>query len=252
MNSMIRTTLFGLLAMAHVTHAASPRDGFYAGALFGGTYEHNLNFSSTSPIGTLSLPVTLPVTASENKTATLGFKLLVNAGGQFGYRFCENYRVEIEALYNNNPYSFLRIGDTTIHAPDTSTGLRIKGSTTEGIGFFNAYYDFLGLSDGDSSVVPYVGLGIGYAYIYNVARLYYNNEELNPTGKSLKKTVTTPAGQVMLGMSYFMDDFMSVGMDIRYYATSPHVITNRFNRSFNTQLEVYSANIFFNGALELG
>lgn len=250
MNLMIRTTLFGLLAVTHLTHAASPVEGFYAGALFGATYENNLNFSSISPIGTLSLPITLPVATTGTTTATLGFKLLVNAGGQLGYRFCDNYRVEIEALYNNNPYNFLRIGETTIYAPDTSTGLRLKGSTTEGIGFFNAYYDFLG--DDDSSVVPYVGLGIGYAYIYNTAKLYYNEELLNPTGTSLKKSVTTPAGQVMLGMSYFMDDFMSVGMDIRYYATSPHVITNRFNKSFNTQLEVYSANLFFNGALELG
>jgi hypothetical protein len=247
MISMIRTTFFSLLAISSFTHAATPVSGFYAGGFFGATYQHNINFNVTNT--TSYIPTSVVGT---NDTGILGYSVLVDAGGQLGYRFCDNYRVEIQGLYNNNPYNFLRIGNYTFRNNTSSTaGLRLDGSTTSGIGFFNAYYDFLG-DDSESSVAPFVGLGVGYAYIYNVAKLYYNDVLVNPTGTGAKLSKTAPAGQVILGMSYFMDDFMSVGVDARYYATASTTFTNRLNNSFDTQMQIYAVNLFFNGALEFG
>lgn len=246
--------LLGLLT-THILHAATPVSGIYVGALFGGTYEPNINFTVTDPVGTLnalSIPSSLipsNITTSST-TGTLGYDILINAAAQIGYRFCDNFRVEIEGLYNKNPYNFLRVGNVTVHSPDTSTGLRIDGGTTSGIGFLNAYYDFLG--DGENNLAPYVGLGVGYAYIYNVVKFYYNESLLNPTNTGAKNYGNSPAGQVILGMSYFMDDFFSVGLDARYYATATRTFTTSLGTSYNTHLQVYSVNLFFNGALEFG
>jgi len=247
MISMIRTTFFCLLAISSFTHAATPVSGFYAGGFFGATYEQDINFNVTNPSGYIPTSV-----VGTTGTGTLGYDILVDAGGQLGYRFCDNYRVEIQGLYNKNPYNFLRIGNYTLRNNSSSTtGLRLNGSTSAGIGFFNAYYDFLG-DDSERSMAPFVGLGVGYAYVYNVAKLFYDNNLINPSGTGAKLSKTAPAGQAILGLSYFMDDFMSVGIDARYYATASTTFTNRLNKSFDTQMQIYAVNLFFNGALEFG
>jgi opacity protein-like surface antigen len=225
----------GLLTLSGSLYALSPYPGLYVGGIFGGTYEPDLKFTGTNPA------------TNQPVSSTLGFEALINAGFQIGYRFCDRYRLEAELLYNKNPYSFLRIGDTTVHSPDTSTGLRIDGNTTEGFGFINGYYDFLG--DGTSDVVPYVGIGAGYAYVHNVVKFYYNEELLNG---SHSVNSTRPAGQAIVGVSYFLDDFMSFAIDARYYATATEKITNRLNQAYNTHVQIASINLLFNGALELG
>ena len=255
MKLITKFILFACLAITRIAHAAYPVEGFYAGGFFGGTYQPNINFHITSVRDTLTthfaIPANLlPPNTSQSNTGTLGYRMLIDGGIQLGYRVCDNYRLEVQALYNKNSYNFLRLGDITIHSPDSSTALRLNGGTSSGIGFFNFYYDYLG--EEGSDFVPFAGLGIGYAYIYNSIKFYYNDKLLNPTGTSVKATKTRPAGQVILGFSYFMDDFFSVGMDARYYATPKSAFKTRTNQSFDTHLQVYAVNVFFNGALEFG
>ena len=227
-----------MLALTGTAHALNPISGTYGGFFIGGSYAPDITLKTTNVI------------TGKPMSSTLGFKGLVNAGGQIGYRFCDRYRVEAELLYNKNPYSFLNIGNYTVHSPSTSTGLRMQGGTTSGIAFANGYYDFLS-DDDTSSVVPYAGLGIGYAYLYNAVE-FYNNEVLVPNSHQ-KTSSTRPAGQAILGVSYFLDDFMSFGIDFRYYGTiTTKTTTSRTNQMLSPSLSVGSINFLFNGVLDFG
>ncbi len=236
-------------------HAATPVPGLYAGGIFGGTYQHNVNgvTNTNTIIDQLSIPLSeIPsIVANKNINTTLGYKVLINGGGQLGFRFCDNFRLELEALYNNNPYNFLNINNVTIYNNSSTTaGFRLHGATTSGLGLVNIYYDFLG--DGSSNVVPYIGGGGGYAYIYNVVKIFYNGELVTPNNQSIKSHNSALVGQAIIGSSYFMDDFFSIAIDFRYYTTPVQKFITNIHSTQNVQLQVYSFNVIFNGALELG
>ncbi len=235
--------------------AATPLEGIYVGGIFGGTYQHNVHkTANTSTIlNDFSIPSsalpTLP--ANKNVNVTLGYQMLVNGGGQIGVRFCDNFRLELEGLFNKNPYNFLNIGDVTIYNNSSeTTGFRLDGSTSSGLGIVNAYYDFLG--DGSNNLVPYIGGGGGFAYIYDVGKLFYNGELVTPNQQSIKTNSTTFVGQAIIGASYFMDDFFSIAVDLRYYVSPVQKLSTSINTLQNIQLQVYSFNMLFNGVLELG
>ncbi len=229
-------TLVGFLAVACSAHALNPASGLYVGLLFGGSYEPSANFTFTNP--TTNLP----------EAGKLGFTALVNMDLHAGYRICDSFRLEGQFLYNKNPYSFLRLGDVTIHNHNTSTGLRIDGGTTEGFLFGNGYYDFLG--DGTSDTVPYVGFGVGYAYISNAVK-FYNNEVLVANGRHAV-TSTRPAGQMILGVSFFLDDFTSFAIDLRGLGTTTTTFTSPKNDPYNFNLQLASINFLFNGVFDFG
>lgn len=236
-------------------HAVSPLPGLYVGGIFGGTYQHNINASvnSNTILSQLSIPSTaIPsLVANQEISSTLGYQMLINGGGQIGVRFCDNFRIELEALYNKNPYNFLRVGNYTIYNNSSSSaGFRIDGSTTTGQGLVNLYYDFLG--DGSNSLVPYIGGGGGYAYVYNVAKIFYNNTLVTPNQQSVKSNNSATIGQAIIGASYFMDDFFSVAVDLRYSISSQQKVTSNIGVTNNIQIQVYSFNMLFNGVLELG
>lgn len=252
-NFLSITTLF---IIASQSEAATPIGGLYVGGIFGATYQHNINASvSTNSIinqlGSTSSTITSQIPANDSITTTLGYMILINGGGQIGYRFCDNYRLEVEGLYNKNPYNFFRIGDYTLYNNSgETTGYRLEGSTSTGIAFINGYYDFLG--DGSNNLVPYVGVGAGYAYIHDVIKLYYNEVLVIPDGNGFRNNNTSAMGQGIVGFSYFMDDFFSVGLDARYYASPKITVTTQSGFSHDVNMQVYSVNAFFNGVLEFG
>jgi hypothetical protein len=245
----------GLTSFVSYTYAVSPVEGIYVGGIFGGTYQHNVHgtVNSNTILNELSIPSTaIPsLVANQPISSTLGYQMLVDGGGQIGFRFCENFRLELEGLYNKNPYNFLSVGNFTIYNNSSSTaGFRIDGSTSSGLGIVNFYYDFLG--DGSNSLVPYIGGGGGYAYIYNVTKIFYNGTLVTPNQQSVKTQNSTFVGQAIIGASYFMDDFFSVSVDARYYATPTQQFTTNFGVTQNMNMQVYSVNMLFNGVLELG
>lgn len=227
--------LVGLLTFGCTAYALNPVPGPYAGILVGGTYEPRTSFVFTNP------------RTYATEQGTLGFSGLVGLDMHLGYRICDSFRLELQALYNKNPYSYLRLGNTTIHNHDTSTGLRIDGGTTSGTGFFNAYYDYLG--DGASNTVPYAGFGIGYAYISNAVK-FYENEVLVVPRQS--KVSIRPAGQLILGVSRYLDDFTSFSIDVRGYGTTTEQFKAPKQIPYNFNLRIASINFIFNGAFDLG
>jgi opacity protein-like surface antigen len=229
-----------LVFAAGSVFAADPAGGWYAGGMLGVTKAQGTNLSITNPYllvapvapVALTMPplagLTLPIAGTVH--GKLSYNLGANIAGQVGYR-CNKIRYEGELLLNSNSYSKLVVGPYSItttpkakknskfrtYPPLGPVGLRMKGTTSIFAGIFNAYYDFYDEDDSDTKFVPYLGLGIGYAYVQNTLDFYYDYVKINP--KNNKASSTTPIAQGILGMDYFVSNTTSLGLDFRYYTT---------------------------------
>lgn len=226
MKQFIKTSFIALLLANGATYALNPVQGWYGGVLIGVNYAPSANFNIPTAIPPINVP------------GALNYGTMGAIGGQLGYRFGK-YRLEGQYFYNNNPYKSLELGDITLFAPSTSPDFRIEGSTDSGLGMLNGFYDFLP-SDPRSSIVPYLGVGLGYAYFSNNLTIYHNN--VNLYAAHVKEATTSPAGQAIVGMSYFLDDFASFSLDFRYLTTSGK------SKFLDSRLQVYTLNLSFNGA----
>ncbi len=268
-----------VLLLSAQSFAIKPVQGAYAGVFLGPTYTPNIAFTlnpnnipaATQDAFTSSLEtylnVALPNLLNINRDipSQLTYSVLGGIGGQIGYRFCNNYRAEFEVFYNNNPFSELKIGDyVAINSVSTSPNFHIGGDTNTGAGMVNLIYDLLVPSnDGYSAVAPYIGLGLGYSYVQNSLQFHYgsNVQAVNTAGalpqtlyeKDFTQAHSTYAGQAILGISYFMDDFCWLSADLRYFTTGTTKTSNPFNDSvFQRKTILYSAMIGFNGILDFG
>ena len=218
-----RLSLISLMLANSTTFAAMPADGWYAGLMGGLSYLNNLNFTVIEPF------IVSPVQGS------LDYKVLGQGGGQLGYRFCDNFRLEIQLNVSNNPIEKVQVGNFVVRRHENPAGYSLNGQTTFVAGFFNGYYDFF--EEGtDVSFVPYVGLGIGYAHFINKLTFNYNKQ---PIGNSFNESANAPMGQAILGLSYYYSDNTSFGADFRYMTTNTLKV-------FNTKLAGETFNINFN------
>lgn len=132
-------------------------------------------------------------------------------------------------------------GSSTINTTIPNPKPNMSGQTIMGAAFFNVYYDFWD-EDNDPSFIPYVGLGIGYATVRNSLKYsfpfdgttygsYYGTTPFIPgsmingrfvAAESYKYRINTssPLGQGILGLSYYMSDYTSFGLDYRYILTA--------------------------------
>lgn len=212
--------LFGLTVSNNV-FSVEPVQGVYFGIL--GQISHatpnpQLNFT----INDLSLSGSGPITLSP-----------VGGGAalSLGYRI-ERVRLEGELLFNINNYGELTVGSCTLVSPNvigpegtcpsaidnnTGIGLGFNGNTIGLYGMFNVFYDFIS-SDTNVKIFPYIGAGLGGAIIRNSAKFASN--KYNTSGYNTFYTVNTSntgfAAQGIVGVGSFMDDFATIGMDLRY------------------------------------
>ena len=262
--SPIKTIRCGLILLGcHLSaYAVNPVPGGYAGIFLGPTYAQNIDF-------TLNQIIPLPTDSRipGNTTGSLKYSVLGGVGGEIGYRFCTKYRVEIEAFYNNNPFKKLQIGNYTIDSVASSVNFHIGGDTNMGAGLINVFYDLLPPSrDNYGAVFPYIGLGAGYAYVQNALQFHYNTPaylSANPAPTStnfetdFKRTYTIYAGQIVMGIGYFLDDFTWLSADIRYFSTGKKTVNTYSSYTTNTasftqQTKLLSIMVSFNGAIDLG
>lgn len=264
--------------------AIKPVQGMYAGVFLGPTYTQNIDFSfnpSTIPQFTafatslntaletyfgLSLPVE---NLDTDIAGQLKYSILGGIGGQIGYRFCEKYRLEFEVLYNNNPFNELQLtlpnGYTLkIDSSSSNPYFHIGGDTNTGAGMVNFIYDFLLPSrDGYSAIAPYIGLGVGYAYVQNSLQFHYGTNYVDQvTSGAAPATLyeedftqahSTYAGQGIIGLSYFMDDFCWLSLDARFFATKSVTTTTPITGAqFQTKTQLFSIMLGFNGVLDFG
>lgn len=231
MKKIILASLGALALMNTSSHAANPVPGWYAGGLVGATSVPSANYYYTQPIAGLNFPLNL----------SLNYKYYVDAALMLGYR-CENFRLEGEALYSSNPLSKLVVNGLNIGSPSSSAGFRIKGGRTILGLMFNGYYDLNFASNGnESDIIPYVGVGLGYAHVSNNIKFYYNNALI--PGSALSSKNSAPAGQAILGANYFIDDFWAFGLDYRYF-------TSKQIKATNSKAQFQSFNLTITGAFD--
>lgn len=160
----------------------------------------------------------------------------IGGGGGFsiGYRM-NRVRLEGEFLFNINNYGELQVGSCTLVSPNvvspqgvcpsaisnsTGVGLGFNGNAIGLYGLFNVFYDFLS-NDTNVNFYPYVGLGLGGAIIKNTANFETNNFSTTTTPVSFSASTSNNgfAAQGIIGIGYYMDDFATIGLDLRYTST---------------------------------
>ncbi len=246
---MKRLGLLALLLTNTHAYAVNPVQGGYGGILLGFNYTPRTSFifptSFDYPVNPLKPPVKVPA----NAPATLGFGTMGQLAGQVGYRWGK-YRVEGQLGYNNSPIKTIALKDFhtpgfTIPINNKNINIHSKASTNTLYGMVNAYYDFLP-SEPDSSFAPFVGLGLGYAYTLHTVELEFLNHGVYDQIIAVKEKTTSPAGQIIIGGSIFMDDFTAFALDLRYFTTHTKATVS------NANVKVISLNLTFNGAFNFG
>ena len=244
-----------LLLAQGASYAVNPPKGWYGGLLLGASYTPNLSHTYTSPL--LGAPVKVTLTRS----------LFGNIALDGGYRL-EQFRVEGEFIFNGNPYKELKIGQFTINSASgklsptspsgKAKGLQLKGQTYTAALMANGFFDFF-IPGTETSFVPYLGAGIGYARIYNNVKFYEHS--LAIPDSNISSVANAPALQGIIGLSYFLDDFAAFGLDFRYLTTKS---VSQFNAKKppisaaqqdlvtmpSSRLQLASINLTFSGSFD--
>ena len=227
MRASIRIGIITLLLAQTQAYALDPFPGCYGGIMLGATYKANNTFYLADP--------TSPSLTKQKFVLTYG--VLGDFSIYFGYRF-NQLRAEGQFMYNNNPYKQLRAPTFRIDSPKSNkTGYRMKGDLNVGALMANGFYDFF-CSGGSCNWVPYLGAGVGYAYVSNGVKFYYQDTYVN--NSRYTANTSTPAAQGIIGMSYFVDDYTSFSLDYRYFTT-------KSVQPFNSRIQLNIINFGFTG-----
>ena len=234
------------------SYALDPVQGLYGGVFIGGSLASGVTFNLTNP-------TSQAVLINEK----LSYSPYGNGGGELGYRI-NQFRVESELFYNRSPYKTITIGGQRFTTIKKGSGFSYKGQTDTGAIMINGIFDAFFI-DEDSNLVPYIGLGLGYARVQNSIKFYCNNVNVgtqtidfinndkschltpNPNGpdSNLKATASAGAAQAILGISYYMDDYAMFGLDVRQFST-------RNIKELNHKVQFTTLNLSFNGAFDYG
>lgn len=245
-------SLAGLLFAGSVS-AATPVDEWYVGLLVGANKASKLTLS----------PITNPVTGLISATPSLTFSPGIDVAGTVGYRW-ENFRLEGEILYNNSPLDKLKLDNFVVHKHTTpvpainginylNDGFKINGKNYLFGGLFNALYEFHE-EGSQANFVPYVGVGIGFGSVQESLDLYYHlpNASYQQT-YTTTNTTNTLLGQAILGISYFMDDCMAIGIDYRYLTGRANLSHRNYNNTNNRHSQqINMLNLTFTYAIDPG
>lgn len=189
-----------------ITNAAIPVEGWYSGLMLTGSQATDLEFNTINPVNKQ------PVTGQINYKAVLG-----GGGGQIGYRYSKT-RFEIELLYDTNSFRQVTIGNISLQPNENSFALYGRGNTNFFASLFDVYVEIY-KDNYEISLIPYIGLGIGYASINNIFQL----SRYQTTLYIKKNSASTVIGQAIIGLTYFMSDSFSAALDFRYLNTPRHV-----------------------------
>lgn len=239
MKQLFQLSLISSLALSPSVFALNPVQGFYGGLMAEASHgptTHIIEFTHDNLLF----------------TGTVNYNQIGGGGGLvLGYRI-QNYRIEGEFLYNRVSYDSLKIGACTLQSPSVTTptgicpqdnfqssGLGFNGSTAVAYGMINGYYDFVSYGS-ENYVVPYLGFGLGESRVKNSSN-FVNTSNLNSRGYS--ETFNSPAAQVILGVSFYMDDYTWAGMDYRYLTTN--TIKNFANTRYGISTLNFNVNFAF-------
>lgn len=279
---MKRTFRFGftlsLIISSTAFSAADPVEGWYLGLL--GQLSHAPNQRLTAIVHSFPPYTAEPLILGVNKPVTLG-PVGGGAGASLGYKI-NMFRVEGELLFNINNYEEYKTGSCTLISPnavgprgegctypiyENLWGLGFKGNKMDFYGLINGFVDFNFLfSDPNINIIPYLGLGLGGAFMRSHAEFRSNKYApipypfpSSPPAVSPKISIDSNqsglAVQGIVGVSWYLDDFATIGVDFRYIAA---VNSNNLNidnpvKSVGiSQFGISTINLTFTFALEKG
>lgn len=185
-------------------------------------------------------------------TGTVNYSSIGGGGAAYiGYRI-SRFRAEAELLYNRISYGTLSIGSCTLQSPNipptgvcpanfVNNNLGFNGSTSVFYGFFNGYFEYLFNTEDSTAIGPYIGAGIGYSRLTN-SRNFVNVMQNTSFGGS--RSASSGAAQGIIGVAYFIDDYVSFGMDYRY------VTTNTISDFADTRYGLNTLNFLVNFAFD--
>ncbi len=228
-----------LLLANYSAFAATPSDGWYWGLLGGITFTPSISGRTAiaaSPLGVLPITGATPLSFTFIPTmGTIRYGVGGDGGGHLGYRIC-NFRVEGELLFNYSPISSVNSDGIRIERHVTlGNELQVRGQTVLGAFLFNGYYDFYD-DEYDTTWVPYLGLGIGYAgsrtsLDFAVPQNFALIGTLRPIRNftfNTRNSRSGPVAQGIIGISYYYSDDLSFGLDYRFTSI---ITTNRSGNS---------------------
>jgi hypothetical protein len=252
---------FGLLAVSINAYTLDPAPGPYAGVILGGSYLTSVNLQNLNPVFS-NLYATnttfsnymnsIGATINGNSKYTLSYSFMGLLGAQVGYRF-DNFRMELEGFYDTNPVNYVAINSVQLSSGSSSSTkpVYVSGQTNIAAGLINFFYDFIPPGNIDTSVSPYVGLGVGYGWVQNNLNLQIGGKLVNQG--TLAQTKGAVAGQIIVGLAYFIDDYSYFGFDARLFSTVGIQQPYPYNNNENTNnYTLASANLSFNGHFDLG
>jgi len=251
----------GLFAVSINIYAVDPALGPYGGMIIGGSYLKSVSLQNLNPyFSNLYATNTtfsnymnsIGATINGNTKYTLNYSFMGLLGAQVGYRFDE-IRVELEGFYDTNPVNYVSIDSVKLTSGTirSSKPVYVSSQTNIVAGLVNFMHDFVPPPSIDTSVVPYVGLGVGYGWVQNNLNLQINGRKVN--ANTLGQTKGTVAGQVIVGFAYFIDDYSYFGLDARVFSTMAIQQPYPYNNSQNTNnYTLGSVNLVFNGHFDIG
>jgi opacity protein-like surface antigen len=156
-----------------------------------------------------------------NETGTFDISGKDTWGGSIalGYDFNKNFDIPVRAEIEYALFSNAESKKTTVsfHPDGTTPNYRDVGKLTVGIQtlFLNSYYDFRN----SSSFTPYVGAGIGMAFLdakYREDRIYYEGEVVNSSGNTGRNLTTNFAWNMGAGVGYDFNDYLALDIGYRF------------------------------------
>jgi opacity protein-like surface antigen len=237
MKPLLTLSLVTTLLYNNVAHSFVPEGGVYLGLMGGVSHASSVDINFLDPF---------PINFQDRGRLT--YDIGGNGGGQLGYRF-SNWRMELEAKYNVNKYDRLQGRFIQFESRRTSTRASFEGQTNVFSLFLNGYYDFF-FEDPDFYVVPYVGLGVGYARVQNRIDFFLGNRSCPIFGfcddASRRFTDNRVAVQGILGLSYYVDDYWAIGLDYRYIGIGNVSRNSNNTTDNNSRLHLNTLNLNFN------
>ena len=206
----LRSALLAATVMvAPVAAVADPINGLYIGAGAGANYLQDLTIKSITypqqpiPPRTGSFP-------GSNVTSSLGFIGV----GSIGYGLGNGLRFEVEGGYRQNKLSGVQGG-----LVNSSAG----GDQFKYTGMVNALYDF-DLNAFGVPLAPYVGVGVGYAYVQNSnVRIRGNSGPFIPgTPQGYPELLRSTNGdgsfayQAIIGTAYTINQVPGLALTLEY------------------------------------
>jgi opacity protein-like surface antigen len=132
-------------------------------------------------------------------------KLGFVGGGSLGYKFSNGFRLEGEVAYRQNRLDSKHFA--------RSYGKSLSGKSYSWSYMVNVLYDFDDLSFCPSSVVPYLGVGVGYTS---------NHGQLKDRGYRIKSSDHGIAYQGIAGIGYKLTEKTTLAVEYRYHRGKEH------------------------------